>query len=141
MVQTRDAEAGFLPVVTRETEPFWTGCKNGQLKLPRCRACGRFHYYPRLRCPFCQGNDLEWLTCTGRGKVHTFTIVRQNANPWFKRVVPYVVAIVELDDAGIQMMTDLVKCPLEKARIGLPVKVVFEPISPDISLPRFEPAV
>jgi uncharacterized OB-fold protein len=54
----------------------------------------------------------------------------------FKDDVPYVVAIVELEE-GIRMMSNIVDCDPEKVRCDEPVTVVFEKVNEQITLPKF----
>ena len=131
---------GPIPVPTPETRPFWEAARRHELSLQRCRACGRHVFYPRGACPHCFSADLEWRRVSGRGTLHTFTVV-QRGQRGFPLGPPYVIAIVELDE-GARLMTNLVDVEPdpEKIRIGMPVEVVFEDVSPEIALPRFRPA-
>ena len=130
---------GPIPLPTPETRPFWDAAKRHELVLPRCRACGRLHYYPRGACPHCLSGDLAWERLSGRGTLHTFTIVARGQKG-FPVPTPYVIAIVELDE-GPRLMTNLVGVEPDPARIriGMPVEVVFEDVSAEIALPRFRP--
>jgi uncharacterized OB-fold protein len=132
--------AGPIPVPTPETRPFWEAARRHELSIQRCRACGRHVFYPRAACPHCFAADLEWRRVSGRGTLHTFTVVHRGQRG-FPLAAPYVIAIVELDE-GPRMMTNLVGVDADPARlrIGMPVEVVFEDVSPEIALPRFRPA-
>jgi uncharacterized OB-fold protein len=131
---------GPLPVPTPETRPFWDAARRHELCLQRCRTCGRYLFYPRVACPHCFGPELEWRRVSGRGTLHTFTVVHRGQRG-FPLGPPYVIAIVELDE-GVRLMTNLVDVAADPAaiRIGMPVEVVFEDVSPEIALPRFRPA-
>ena len=131
--------AGPIPVPTPETRHFWDATRRHELMLPRCRACGKLHYYPRASCPHCLGGDLEWERVSGRGRLHTFTIVHRGQRG-FPLGDPYVIAVVELDE-GPRMMSNLVGVAMDPAqvRIDMPVEVVFEDVSDTIALPRFRP--
>ena len=132
--------AGPIPVPTPETRPFWDAMRRHELTLPRCRACGKLHYYPRASCPHCLSGDLVWERISGRGRLHTFTIVHRGQRG-FPLGESYVIAIIELDE-GPRLMSNLVDVPMDPAqvRIGMPVEVVFEDVSDTIALPRFRPA-
>jgi len=90
-------------------------------------------------CPQCGSIEYEWALASGRGVVHTFTIVHRPTLPAFDAAVPYNVIAVRLDE-GVFMVSNLVDCPLDEIRIGLPVEVVFEPLTDEIALPKFRPA-
>jgi uncharacterized OB-fold protein len=131
---------GLSIVATPESRPFWDAARRHELSLQRCRACGRWVFYPRAVCPHCFAADLEWRRASGRGTLHTFTIVHRGQRG-FALPAPYVLAIVELDE-GPRLMTNLVGVEPDPARIriGMPVEVVFEDLSADVALPRFRPA-
>lgn len=131
---------GPLPLPTPESRPYWDAARRHELRLPRCRGCGRRFFYPRAACPHCLSADVEWQRVSGRGTLHTFTVVHRGQKG-FPLPAPYVLAIVELDE-GPRLMTNLVDCEPDPAtlRIGMAVEVVFADVTRDISLPRFRPA-
>jgi uncharacterized OB-fold protein len=132
--------SGPIPVPTPETRPFWDAARRHELHLQRCRSCGEHIFYPRAACPHCLSADLEWRRVSGRGTLHTFTVVHRGQRD-FPLGAPYVIAIVALEE-GPRLMTNLVGVEADPARItiGMPVEVVFEDVSPEIALPRFRPA-
>jgi len=131
---------GPLPVPTPETKPYWDALRRHELTLPFCRACAAFFFYPRAACPRCLSPDIDWKPVSGRGTLHTFTVV-QRAQKGFPLSPPYVLAIVELAE-GPRMMTNLVGIEPDPAqlRIGMPVEVTFVDATPEIALPHFKPA-
>jgi len=126
------------PVADAETEPYWTAAKEGRLVVQRCTTCGNHQLYPRWRCLRCRG-EVQWVDASGGGTVYSFTVIRQNFARPFRELLPYVVALVDLDE-GPRLMTNLVGCDPEDVRIGMPVRVTFEEVSEDASIPLFEPA-
>ncbi len=134
--------AGYLkpiPILDEVSKTFWQGCQRQELLLQKCRHCGRFQFYPRPICINCMSGNLEWVRSSGRGTVHTFTVVHQNVMPGFAQEVPYVFAIIELAE-GVRLSTNIVGCAPADVYIGMPVEVIFEPISPEINLPKFRPS-
>ena len=134
--------AGYLkpiPVPDEVSKTFWQGCQRQELLLQKCRDCGRFQFYPRFLCINCMSQSMEWVRSSGKGTVHTFTVIQQNVMPGFAQEVPYVFAIIELTE-GVRLTTNIVDCAPAEVYIGMPVVVVFEPISPEISLPKFHPS-
>ena len=130
-----------VPQPSPETQRFWEGCKRHELWLPYCQACKKHYFYPRDFCPSCFGWDVEWRRASGRGKLYTYAIQYRPQGPGFADDVPYVTAIVELEE-GPRMMTNLVEVEAdpEKIRCDMPVEVVFEDATDKISLPKFRPA-
>jgi uncharacterized protein len=129
-----------LPMPDPVTRPFWDSLKAHGLRLQRCGGCGCFVYYPRPLCPSCLSDDLVWTAVSGRGVVHAFTIPHRHPSPEFRAETPYVVALIELEE-GAWMLSNLVEIPPtpEAVRVGLPVEIVYDDVSDEITLPRFRP--
>lgn len=125
-----------IPAPTRETMPYWEGCKVHELRIQRCAACGHHQFFPRIYCTHCMSDRVEWVKASGRAKVLSYTIVHRPVSPAFAGEIPYVVALVTLDE-GPTMMTNLVGCAPEQLKIGMPVAVVFEDWTEEISIPKF----
>ncbi len=125
-----------LPKPSPTSRPFWDAARRHDLKLQRCAGCGKFIFYPRTRCPYCFGDQLEWRAVSGRGKVYSYTVVRRASHRAFTD--PYVLAIVELEE-GPRMTTNIVAAP-ESVRVDLPVVVHFDDVTPENTLVKFKPA-
>jgi uncharacterized OB-fold protein len=125
-----------LPRPTATSRPFWEAAKRHELMLQQCAGCNAFIYYPRDRCPHCLSDRLEWRRVSGRGKLYTYTIVRRASTRSFADK-PYVLAIVELDE-GPRMTTNLEAAP-DQIRIGMPVTVCFDDVTPQHTLVKFKP--
>jgi len=123
-----------LPVPTPETAAFWEGCRRGELLLQRCTACGAMQFPPRRHCGSCLGDALAWRAASGRGRITSWTVVRHPVSPAFAADVPYVVAIVALDE-GPTMMAGVRDCAIDAVRVDMPVEVVFETRSETIAIP------
>lgn len=127
------------PTPTLETRPYWDGCTRHELRIQRCGACGHHQFYPRIYCAQCFDDRVEWVTAAGRATVLSFTIVRRPVSPAFAPEVPYVVALVTLDE-GPTMMTNIIGCAPEQVAIGMRVAVTFEDWNEEISIAKFRPA-
>ena len=133
-----DEPRKHFPRPNPETEAFWEGCRKHQLLLQRCVECSEFQFYPRIICTNCTSKNLEWVKASGQGKVLTFTVVRRAVSEAYAADVPYVVALIQLDE-GPTMMSNVVRCTPETLKIGSPVQVVFEDWSDEVSIPQFRP--
>ena len=122
------------PVPDVVSQPFWDGVAEGVLRIQRCRACGRHVFYPRAVCPHCTTGELGWVEASGHGVVHSFTVVHR-APAEYREEVPYVVALVELDE-GVRMLTRLVDVEPAAVGVGLPVEIS---VRGDPKLPYFRP--
>ncbi|MDD5095680.1 MAG: Zn-ribbon domain-containing OB-fold protein [Dehalococcoidia bacterium] len=127
-----------LPAIHEETRPFWEKAKKHELWLQKCRDCGKFRFYPRSICPNCFSYNTEWSRVSGRGKIYSFTVSNRPPLQAFQKDVPYCLALVDLEE-GVRMMTNIVECQWEDLKIDMPVEVVFEDVTPLISLPKFRP--
>lgn len=127
-----------LPSPDPSTAAFWAGTRAHRLMLPRCRECTAYHFYPRTFCPQCGSVDLEWVQASGHGTVYSFTIVQRAPSPAFKGMLPYVVAVVALQE-GPHMMSNIAGCAPTDVRIGMPVCVAWEDFDPVATLPYFVP--
>ena len=118
--------------------PFWEGCCVGELRIPRCRDCGRWVWYPASACPGCGGGHHEWTRVSGRGRLFTWVTVHRAFLPGYTDRVPFVTALVELEeDARVRLATFLRDVPPAGLRVGLPVEVAFERIDERLALPIF----
>jgi uncharacterized OB-fold protein len=80
-----------------------------------------------------------WVRASGRGTVYSFTVTHQNQSPGFRESLPYVLAVVQLDE-GPRMMTNVVGCAPADVKIGMAVQVEYEDVTPEITLAKFKPA-
>lgn len=127
-----------LPALTPDTAPFWQGGAEGVLRMHHCDDCARWFHPPAPVCPRCGGFAVAPRAVSGRGTVASFTVNHQAWTPELK--APYVVAVVELDEQpGLRFVSNVVGCPPDEVRIGLPVRVTFERHE-DVWLPLFEKA-
>jgi uncharacterized protein len=129
-----------LPQPDPITKPYWDSLKAHAMRLQRCGSCGRFVFFPRALCPFCFSDALTWTPVSGRGVVHAFTVPHRHPSPAFQPDLPYVVALVELEE-GPRLMTNLIDVPPDPAQIavGMPVEVVYDDVTPEVTLPKFRP--
>lgn len=125
-----------IPVPNEDSQVYWDGCREGRLLLQRCTSCGRHRFYPRILCLDCASTESEWIEASGRGRVYSYSVVHRAPGPAFKADVPYVLAIVELEE-GVRMMTNIVGSAPADVRVDMPVRVVFERMTDEITLPKF----
>jgi uncharacterized OB-fold protein len=95
-------------------------------------------FFPKLFCPHCLSRALQWERASGRGTIYSFTIVRSNPPSPFLGDVPFVVAIVELEE-GVRLMSNVVGCDPAALRCGQAVEVTFDDVTSEVSLPKFRP--
>ena len=126
-----------LPAPDPVSSPFWKAAGEGRLLHQRCPHCDHRQFYPRPICTAC-GAVPEWAEASGRGVVHTFTIVRQFGLPAFRDDLPYVVAIIELPE-GVRMMGNVTGCDVDAVRIGMAVEAYAVLAAEEVGIPYWRP--
>lgn len=129
----------LLPPISHETNPFWQGCAENRLLLQCCDSCGQLRYPPAKLCNKCLNDKSRWCEHEGQGIIYSFVVYHHAFHPDFKEKLPYVVAIIELDN-GPRMISRITGCEPGQVEIGMPVKVVFEKLAETVSIPIFKPA-
>ena len=125
------------PAADGITAFYWHGAEQQQLLVLRCAACTLLSHPPDAACPWCGALELTPEPVSGHGSVYSFTIVRQAFDVSFANDVPYVIALVELDEqAGLVVLANLIDVPLDEIEIGARVEVTFEDRG-DHTLPQF----
>lgn len=119
-------------------QEFWFRCQDGHLHFQKCRECGTWRHLPRYMCARCGSPDFSWEQSSGQGVVFSWTVVHQALHPAFASDIPYVAAVVELEE-GVRMATRLIDCPAGDVRLDLPVTLDFEDFSDGFRLPVFRP--
>jgi uncharacterized OB-fold protein len=127
-----------VPLPDNISRPYWEAAGRGELVYQECGHCGHRQLYPRALCTSCAATP-DWRTASGRGTVHTFTVIRQNWAEPFREMLPYVVAMVELAE-GPRLMSNITDCDPEGVHVGMPVEAWFLPVEDGIGLPMFRPA-
>lgn len=132
------ARRRFEPPESEAGAPYWAATRAGRFVLPWCTACGLPHWYPRDVCPHCLAGDLEWREASGRGIVYAASVMPKPAMPLLADRVPYVVALVELEE-GVRMMSNVVDADPDEVRVGMAVTARFEALADGRGLVVFAP--
>ena len=139
MISAEDAARKPLPTPDADTAAFWHGLKDGKLLLQHCADCGRVQYYQQATCRACGRESLVHRAASGRGKVHSFSVVHRAPGPAFKADVPYAVILVELEE-GPRMISTFTGGSPDDVTFDMDVILTFEKVSDEITLPRFRKA-
>lgn len=129
----------IIPRPDELTAPYFEAAAEGRLAIQRCSGCGRLHHTPVVSCPGCHGDAFEWPSMSGRGTLFTYTVVQHSVHPVTVGAIPYIIALVELEE-GPRVLANLRDVAPEDAHIGLPVEVFFEELDEETKLPQFRPA-
>ncbi len=128
-----------IPEITAELRPFFEASKNGQLVVQKCNGCGTLRFPPRRLCANCLSRESSWTPVSGEGEVYSFIIMHRVYHPAFANQVPYAVATIKLKE-GARMLSNVIGIDPHAIKCGMPVKVSFEKLNDEVTLPMFRPA-
>ena len=129
-----------LPNTTElDTLAFWAGTKNKEFKYQQCDTCDKVVFYPRRHCTGCTSGTLLWKTSSGKASIYTFSVVRQSYHPFFRNLVPYAVAWIDLEE-GPRILSNVVGVddPINDVWIGQHVQLEWEEHD-ELCIPLFRP--
>ena len=127
------------PLVNNWARPFWDGTRKNKLLIQRCSDCEKHIFYPRMACPFCFSDNIEWVEASGKGTIYSFTVVEDNAPSPFVPDMPFVIAVVILEE-GVRMLTNIVECDPHALQCEQAVEVAFRKKNDEFTMPMFKPA-
>ena len=127
-----------IPVPSPESQPYWDGLREQRLMMPRCDDCKRYWFPPSLLCPRCNSANWRWTKTNGRGRIYSYVVYHRVYHPAFAQEVPYTVAVIELDE-GPRMYSNVIGVPPDQLSCDMKVEVAYEPITDQITLPKFKP--
>ncbi|HEY2332705.1 MAG TPA: OB-fold domain-containing protein [Acidimicrobiales bacterium] len=130
----------IVPVPDELTAFFWEGARQHKLLIQRCDVCGYYLHWPRPCCKRCNSFELTPVEVSGRGTLYSYTVAVHPFHPWLASRLPYVLAVVELEEQhNLKLVTNIVDCAEEDLRCGLAVEVTYETIAEGSVLPMFRP--
>ena len=117
--------------------PFWAGCRDHRLMIQREKDTGVVHWPPKPG--YWKHGKLEWFEASGRGEVYSYVVAYEPFLPAFRDLLPHILVLVQLAE-GPRLVGYMVNCTPEQMSFGMPVRVVFKPLTDDVTLPVWEPA-
>ncbi|HKD65771.1 MAG TPA: Zn-ribbon domain-containing OB-fold protein [Candidatus Binataceae bacterium] len=128
-----------LPTITPLNQPYWDALKRHELRMQQCQQCAKVWYPPSPLCPRCWSRKFDWTPLSGHGRVSSWVVFHQSYFKGFEGEIPYNVAEVELAE-GPRLMTNLVAVANGDIRAGMPVEIVYDDVTEELTLARFRPA-
>ena len=125
-----------LPRPDHDSAPFWESCRAHAMALQRCAGCGHSRFPPRLVCPHCLSEEAAWTPVSGRGRVYVSLVMMRPPGLAWEDAVPFSLAMVELDE-GVRLWSNVVGCDPDTVRIGEAVELLYDDVTPEVTLPRF----
>ncbi len=125
-----------VPSITPDLSEFFEGARNNRLIVQKCEQCARLRFPAYEICSNCRSTRASWVPVSGRGEVFSFNIMHQVYHPGFAAEVPYAVVVIELEE-GCKFVSNLVGVKPHEIRCGMPVEVIFEKLSDEVTIPKF----
>lgn len=126
-----------LPALNDDNRPFWEAAQRGELHMQQCLDCNHIRYPINHVCPKCLSSRTGWKRLSGRGEVFSSIVFHQVYHPGFAKEVPYNVALIQLEE-GPRMISNVVGIPANQVRVGHKVEVVFDRVTEEVAIPRFQ---
>jgi uncharacterized OB-fold protein len=127
-----------LPTMDDENRPFWAAARQGKLRMQQCKSCSHIRYPISHVCPECLSGQFDWADLSGRGTVHSTIVFHQVYHQAFASEVPYNVSLIQLEE-GPRLFSNVVGLPPSDVKVGDRVEAIFDALTEEISLPRFQP--
>lgn len=128
-----------LPALDGLTKEFYNWCRRGDLRFQRCNACQAWRHVPRPMCAACGSFEWTWQRSSGRGTVFSWTVAERAMHPAFQNDAPYAPVVIEMEE-GVRLVSEMLDCSPDELEIGMPVELVFDHVTPEITLPKFKRA-
>ena len=128
-----------LPALDGLTKEFYNWCRRGDLRFQRCSACQAWRHVPRPMCAACGSFEWTWQRSSGRGTVFSWTVAERPMHPAFQNDAPYAPVVIEMAE-GVRLVSEMLDCSPDELEIGMPVELVFDHVTPEITLPKFKRA-
>lgn len=128
-----------LPKINSDTQTFWDGCRQHVFRIQKCGDCGHLRWPPAFLCPNCLSKNTHWITASGRGTVYSYAVYHVAFDPAFQEDLPYVVALVALEE-GPHILSNIVGCNPQEVICDMPVEVIWNEATEAVTLPQFRPA-
>ena len=124
-----------LPKIDALNRPFWEAARQKKLVVQVCAACGDRRFPPSPVCPKCLSSDQGWVEVSGKGTLESWADFHRAYWEAFRDELPYRVCLVRLAE-GPLLVSNLVGNS-DKAKLGAAVRVVFEAVTAEVTLPKF----
>ena len=118
--------------------PFWKSCQEENIKFQYCPKCQAWQWYPLFECAEC-GGEFEWRDVTGKATLFSWTTVYKAFLPGFENKIPLIVAVADVEGApGVRLISNIINAKPEELKVGMELKIVYEHVDEEHTMPRFE---
>lgn len=139
-ISNDDAAMRPLPMADEASAGFWEAAREQRLAIQRCTGCRRWNHAPSLACASCGSFALDYETVSGKGVLHSWTVIQEAPAPGFRRMLPLIVGVVELaEQPHLVLGANILEAHPDGLRLGMELEVVFEKLNDECTLPQFRP--
>ena len=128
-----------LPYVDEDNAQYWEYCKQHELRMQKCNQCGHVRFPCEIICPQCHSMDYEWARMSGKGTIYSWVVFQRCYHEAYKDDIPYAVGIIKLAE-GPKMESNIIGIKPEDIKMGMPVELYFDDVTPGWALPKFKPS-
>lgn len=125
-----------LPGTAPEADKFWASLRENRLVLQKCEVCENLVHPPQAMCPDCRSMRFKWEKAEGTGVVYSYVVTHQAIHPSLAGHTPFATVEIELTE-GPRIISNLLDVSPDDIEIGMPVEIVFDHITPEVTLPLF----
>ena len=125
------------PPMGEDNAWWWERVAAGELPIQRCTGCGKLRHPPRPMCDACGSLEFDAQLATGRGTVHSFTVMEHPKFPGYE--YPLIAVLVDLEE-GERIVSNLLECEPDAVEIGMTVEAFIHTDPDGFKLPMFRPA-
>ena len=128
-----------LPIIDELSKPFWDHALEHRLSVQACTHCRHLQFPPSPVCPKCLSDEQEWLVVSGQATLLSWVKFHRAYWDGFMQHIPYDACLVQLKEGPIMVSNFSGPTPAN-VHVGMPLKVTFEHVTPEVALSRFTPA-
>ncbi|MED4205943.1 Zn-ribbon domain-containing OB-fold protein [Neobacillus mesonae] len=131
-----------IPLKTQDNQPYWDTADRHELVIQKCESCQCYSHPPGPACAKCGSTELSWQNFGSEinGTVYSYVTSYRPFLPGFQDDLPLTIAIVELEKTpAVRIIGNILVCAPEDIKIGMPVKMTWQKITDDRSLPQWIP--
>ncbi|MCP5055921.1 MAG: hypothetical protein GY937_04255 [bacterium] len=131
------APARIKAPMGHDNAPWWNEVEAGKIPIQTCNQCGKLFHPPRPMCGECGAMDMGYIAASGKGTVHTYTVMHHPQFPGYD--FPILAVLIDLEE-GTRIVSNLLGCKPEDVHIGMAVQGAVEEGDDGLKLPVFRPA-
>ncbi|MEK5332946.1 MULTISPECIES: Zn-ribbon domain-containing OB-fold protein [unclassified Lysinibacillus] len=129
-----------IPLKTQDNQPYWDAADRHELVLQKCETCNSYNHPPGPACSKCGSTELSWESQGSAitGTIYSYVVSYRPFLPGFQDDLPTIIVVVQLDNLKeVKIIGNVLACPPEEVKIGMPVKMTWQDITEDRALPQW----